>query len=119
MPSYSVTGRSARTPWADEEERGRFEKMLSQHGDVRFLGVEHGRAACKLIIEAESKDDAVRRRDDALRALFGNNYGFGGPDRLVGPGDPFPDHPPAPMCAAVAFVDRREAGCTKAVTRRL
>lgn len=67
--------------------------MLDLHGEVRFLGIENDRATMKIVIQAEDDADAARRAEVALRAVFGNGYGFGGPNRVIGPVDPFPDHP--------------------------
>ena len=96
MPRYKLTGFSVHRPWNDEEGRKRLETMLALHGDVRFVGLEDDRATIKLVLDAADDVDAKTRRPAALRSVFGNSYGFGGPDRIVASDlvDPFPDHPP-------------------------
>lgn len=96
MAKYRLTGFSSQTPWDDEDARERFEAMLKMHGDVRFLGIEDGRATFKMLLDAADDDDAARRGTAALHAAFGNGYGYSGPDLIVDSElfNPFPGHPP-------------------------
>jgi hypothetical protein len=114
MPRYAITGFSGTTPWSDEADRERFAEMLSQHGELRFLGIEDGRATFKMLLEATDRSDAEHRRDDALRATFGSGHGFSGPDvPAVAEIDPFPDHPADErLRIQAAGTEARELGYT-------